>query len=207
LKLYAGYVARTNGLTEEIAALTRDGPIDGEAVAVYSELKRHLGYEYNGMVLHELYFDNLKEGGDGNLPVASRFERAAISTFGSLERWKSDFTRTANLRGVGWAICCLDPAKGRQANLWVSSHEVGHVAGLLPILVLDVWEHAYLLDYAPAERPKYIEAFLSNLNWSAVEERLARTRLSIRRACLVQRKLCRRTTGAGLNLFPPFAAR
>jgi Fe-Mn family superoxide dismutase len=129
------------------------------------------------MVLHELYFDNLKEGGGGNLPVASRFERGNFDLRqpGAVE---IRLHRTANLRGVGWAICCLDPAKGRLANLWVSSHEVGHVAGFLPILVLDVWEHAYLLDYAPAERPKYIEAFLSNLNWSAVEKRLARTRPS-----------------------------
>lgn len=173
LKLYAGYVKQVNGLNEQIAALGGSGAIESKAVIVYSELKRRLGYEYNGMVLHELYFDNLKGGAGGDAPRGSRFERAAISSFGSLQRWKSDFSRVGNLRGIGWAICCLDPASGRLSNLWISSHEVGHVAGFVPILVMDVWEHAYLLDYAPADRPKYIEAFFSNVDWSAAESRLA----------------------------------
>ena len=100
-------------------------------MAVSSELKRRLGYEYNGMVLHELYFDNLKGESGSDPRVGSRFERAAISTFGSLERWKSDFSRTANLGGVGWAICRLDPATGSLANLCRNRNRCRMLGGCL----------------------------------------------------------------------------
>jgi Fe-Mn family superoxide dismutase len=73
---------------------------------------------------------------------------------------------------VGWDICYQNPANGRFSNLWITLHETGIVAGFVPFLVLDVWEHAYLLDYKPAERPKYIEAFFSNIAWGAVDDRL-----------------------------------
>jgi Fe-Mn family superoxide dismutase len=76
------------------------------------------------------------------------------------------------MRGVGWAICNQNPANGRLSNHWITLHETGNIAGFNPILVMDVWEHAYLLDYKPAERPKYIEAFFSNIDWAAAEERL-----------------------------------
>ena len=75
------------------------------------------------------------------------------------------------MRGVGWAITFLNPSSGRVSNHWVELHETGNVAGFTPLLVMDVWEHAYLLDYKPAERPRYIEAFLSNIDWDAVEQR------------------------------------
>jgi Fe-Mn family superoxide dismutase len=76
------------------------------------------------------------------------------------------------MRGVGWAICNQNPANGRLSNHWITLHETGNIAGFDPIVVMDVWEHAYLLDYKPAERPKYIEAFFSNIDWSASEQRL-----------------------------------
>jgi Fe-Mn family superoxide dismutase len=76
------------------------------------------------------------------------------------------------MRGVGWAICYQNPANGRISNHWITLHETGNVAGFNPILVMDVWEHAFLLDYKPAERPKYIEAFFSNIAWDMVENRL-----------------------------------
>jgi Fe-Mn family superoxide dismutase len=93
-------------------------------------------------------------------------------SFGDFDTWKKDFTATAALRGVGWAIAFQDPWTGRISNHWITLHEDGNVAGFVPILVLDVWEHAFLLDYKPAERPKYIEAFFANIDWSAVESRL-----------------------------------
>ena len=77
------------------------------------------------------------------------------------------------MRGVGWAICYLDPASGRMSNHWISLHEHGNIAGFIPLLVMDVWEHAYLLDYKPSERADYIEAFFSNVNWKLVEQRMA----------------------------------
>lgn len=76
------------------------------------------------------------------------------------------------MRGVGWAICYQNPANGSLSNHWISLHEVGNIAGFVPVLVMDVWEHAYLLDYKPAERPKYIEAFFSNIDWGVVDGRV-----------------------------------
>jgi superoxide dismutase, Fe-Mn family len=172
-KLYEGYVKETNRLMEAIAEILKDGRVDQEEMPAYSELKRRLGFEYNGMVLHEYYFGNLKKDGGGDPARNSLFLQAVESGFGSFDLWKTDFTSVGKMRGVGWAICYLDPLHGQLSNHWVTLHEVGNVSGFIPVLVMDVWEHAFLLDYKPAERPKYIEAFFSNLNWQTVEERLS----------------------------------
>jgi Fe-Mn family superoxide dismutase len=175
-KLYEGYVKETNNLTERIADFIKDGNVDQEEMPAYSELTRRLGFEYNGMVLHEYYFDNLHSGGGPGDPAkTSQFAKAAEASFGGYEIWKADFVGIGKMRGVGWAICYQNPTNGRLSNHWISLHEVGNVAGFVPILVMDVWEHAYLLDYKPAERPKYIEAFFSNIAWGEVEDRLKKT--------------------------------
>jgi len=172
-KLYEGYVKETNKLTEKITNFIKDGKVDQEEMPAYSELTRRLGFEYNGMVLHEYYFENLKTGGGTGDPDRNfKFFKAAEASFVSYEIWKADFVGIGKMRGVGWAICYENPANGRLSNHWISLHEIGNVAGYNPILVMDVWEHAYLLDYKPADRPKYIEAFFSNIDWTAVERRL-----------------------------------
>jgi len=172
-KLYEGYVNETNKLTEAITKFIQDGNVDQEEMPAYSELTRRLGFEYNGMVLHEFYFDNLRSGGaSGDPDRTAAFAKAAESTFGSYEIWKADFVGIGKMRGVGWAICYQNPSNGRLSNHWITLHETGNVAGFDPVLVMDVWEHAYLLDYKPAERPKYIEAFFSNIDWAVVEKRL-----------------------------------
>ena len=174
-KLYEGYVKGTNDLTERIAAILSDGQVDKEEMPSYSELTRRLGFEYNGMVLHEYYFDNLKTGGGTGDPAqTSAFRKAAEQSFGSYETWKAEFVGIGKMRGVGWAICYEDLANGNLSNHWITLHEIGNVAGFNPVLVMDVWEHAFILDYKPADRPKYIEAFLSNADWKAVEKRLHR---------------------------------
>jgi superoxide dismutase, Fe-Mn family len=172
-KLYEGYVKETNNLTDRITEFIKDGNVDQEEMPDYSELTRRLGFEYNGMILHEYYFDNLQKGAGGGDPAKnSQFAKAAAATFGSYEIWKADFVGIGKMRGVGWAVCNQNPANGRLSNHWITLHETGNVAGFSPILVMDVWEHAFLLDYKPAERPKYIEAFFSNINWKMVEDRL-----------------------------------
>jgi superoxide dismutase, Fe-Mn family len=171
-KLYEGYVKETNKLTEKISEFLADGKVDQEEMPAYSELTRRLGFEYNGMVLHEYYFDNMKQGGLGDPDRNTAFYRATEESFGSYEIWKTDFVGVGKMRGVGWAICYENPANGRLSNHWITLHETGNVAGFNPVLVMDVWEHAYLLDYKPADRPKYIEAFLSNVDWNTVEARL-----------------------------------
>jgi Fe-Mn family superoxide dismutase len=174
-KLYEGYVKETNRLTEKISAFLNDGKVDHEEMPAYSELTRRLGFEYNGMVLHEYYFGNMKKGGSVDPERNSAFFKAAEESFGSYDTWKADFVSVGKMRGVGWAICYQDPANGRLSNHWITLHEVGNVAGFTPALVMDVWEHAFLLDYKPADRPKYIEAFFSNIDWSAVEQRINQT--------------------------------
>jgi Fe-Mn family superoxide dismutase len=171
-KLYEGYVTNTNTLTAKIAEFLQDGKVDQEEMPAYSELTRRLGFEYNGMVLHEYYFGNMKRGGSGDPDRSSNFFKAAEASFGSYDIWKTDFMSVGKMRGVGWAICYQNPANGRVSNHWITLHEVGNVSGFVPVLVMDVWEHAFLLDYKPAERPKYIEAFFSNIDWAACEERL-----------------------------------
>ena len=171
-KLYEGYVKETNNLTERISAFIKDGNVDHEEMPAYSELTRRLGFEYNGMVLHEYYFDNMMANGSGDPAKASEFVKAAEASFGTYDIWKTDFVDIGKMRGVGWAICYQNPANGRLSNHWITLHETGNVAGFVPILVMDVWEHAFLLDYKPAERPKYIEAFFSNIAWDAVEKRI-----------------------------------
>lgn len=172
-KLYEGYVANTNKLTEKISEILRDGKVDQEEMPAYSELTRRLGFEYNGMVLHEWYFGNMKKGGNVDPDKNSAFHKLAERSFGSYDIWKADFMSVGKMRGVGWAVCYQDPVMGGLSNHWISLHETGNVAGFVPVLVMDVWEHAYLLDYKPADRPKYIEAFFSNIDWEACEQRIS----------------------------------
>ena len=137
----------------------------------YSELKRRLGFEYNGMVLHEYYFGNMKRGGAVIPDPTAAFFKAAEESFGSYEIWKADFVSIGKMRGVGWAICYQNPMRTTIKPL-DHLHQIGNVAGFNPVLVMDVWEHAFLLDYKPADRLKYIEAFFSNIDWQPVERRL-----------------------------------
>ena len=174
-KLYEGYVKETNNLTDRIAKFLEDGKVDQDEMPAYSELTRRLGFEYNGMVLHEYYFGNMKKDGTGDPDKTSAFTRAAEQSFGSYDIWKADFMSVGKMRGVGWAMCYQNPSNGRLSNHWITLHETGNVSGFTPVLVMDVWEHAFLLDYKPAERPKYIESFFSNIDWQAVEQRLGNT--------------------------------
>lgn len=173
-KLYEGYVQQTNQLQERLFDLLKGGRIAPIKMALYSEFKRRLGFEYNGMILHEYYFENLKKGGGGTPAAQSPFLKAAAESFGSFELWKADFCAVGGMRGVGWAVCYLDPAAQRLSNHWISLHHDGNIAGYRPLLVMDVWEHAYLLDYPPAEKSSYIEAFFANVHWEIVDERCAK---------------------------------
>ena len=123
------------------------------------------------MRLHEYYFGNLKVGGS-ELKESSEIGKAIIDTYGSIETWKNDFFKVGAMRGVGWAILFQDPETKVLSNHWITLHEEGNIAGFKPLLVMDVWEHAWLLDYKPADRPKYIEAFYANVDWAKVESRL-----------------------------------
>lgn len=164
LKLYAGYVKNVNAVAGKIDEYKKD--MDANAIAI-AELTRRYGFEWNGMRLHEIYFSSL--GGDGSMN--GPFADAITAFYGSIEAWKMEVKAMAMMRGIGWVLLVLDRATNTMRNVWVSDHEVGHLAGCDVLFALDVWEHAYLVDYLPAQRADYVTAFFANLNWSAVEER------------------------------------
>ncbi len=167
-KLYQGYVNNANTLVEKIHQILDAGQA---GTPEYAELKRRFGFEFDGIILHEYYFDNLKTNG-GALSPSSKLYKKLEEQFGSYEKWEQDFRKTSAMRGVGWAILYQDPHSGRLYDFWISDHEYGHPAGYQPILVMDVWEHAYIEDYSPTGRPQYIDAFFKNINWEVAESRL-----------------------------------
>lgn len=164
--LYQGYVNNTNKLVELIGGLARDARSD---TPEYAELQRRFAFEWNGMRLHEYYFGNL--GGSGTPSPASKLVSRLVDTFGSFEAWQKDFRATGALRGVGWVVLFADLQTGRLFNSWINLHESGHLSGCQPVLVMDVWEHAYMVDYG-LKRADYINAFFKNINWAACEARL-----------------------------------
>jgi Fe-Mn family superoxide dismutase len=168
--LYEGYVKNTNLLTEMIFEMTQKKNASGKDPA-YAELTRRLGFEYGGMVLHEYYFENLTAKGKGE--PGKEIKQAMEKSFGGFENWQEAFTAVGEMRGVGWAILYQDPVTKQLSNHWIALHQDGVPSGFKPILVMDVWEHAFLLDYKPSERGKYIDAFFSNANWDVVNARLA----------------------------------
>ncbi|HWP24190.1 MAG TPA: superoxide dismutase [Candidatus Binatia bacterium] len=167
--LYEGYVKNTNALTEQLAEMSRQKATGKDPA--YAELTRRLGFEYGGMILHEYYFENLAPNGKGG--VSQEIKKPIDNSFGEFETWKSDFVAVGEMRGVGWAILFQDPVTQQLSNHWIVLHHMGVPSGFKPILVMDVWEHAFLLDYKPSERTKYIEAFFANINWDVVQWRLA----------------------------------
>ena len=164
--LYQGYVTNTNKLMDTIAAMLKE---EKAGTLEYSELKRRMGFEFNGMRLHEYYFGNL--GGESPLDKSGQLGRKLAEDFGSYEDWEKDFKSTGKMRGIGWTILYQDNLTGNLFNQWINEHEAGHPAGCIPILVMDVFEHAFMTDYG-LKRPDYIEAFFKNVDWKAAESRL-----------------------------------
>ena len=164
--LYQGYVTNTNKVWELLQALLKDGKA---ATPEYAELKRRFGWEFNGMRLHELYFDNL--GGKGAINKSGKLAGLLPGAYGSVEGWEKDFRATGAMRGIGWAVLYQDDTNGWLFNQWINEHDGGHPAGCRPILIMDVFEHAYMLDYG-LKKADYIDAFFKNINWDAVEARV-----------------------------------
>lgn len=164
--LYKGYVTNTNKVIDTLAAMVKDGKA---AAYEFAELKRRLGWEFNGMRLHEYYFENL--GGNGALDQGGKLGKLLASNFSSYETWLQDFKGVATMRGIGWAVLYQDVIGGKLFNQWINEHDVGHPAGCQPLLILDVFEHAFMIDYG-LKRADYIEAFFKNIDWKAVEARI-----------------------------------
>jgi len=178
-KLYEGYVTNTNKLIEKLESLEKGTP-------EYNELKRRFGWEWNGMRLHELYFGNMsKDGGETN--DQNDVYKKISDQFGSFDDWAEDFKKTGAMRGIGWVVFYYDKNHnkarinadekdadnadtGRLFNVWINEHDVGHLAGATPLLVMDVFEHAFVLDYG-MDRGAYIEAFMNAVDWEEVDTR------------------------------------
>jgi len=164
--LYQGYVTNTNKVLDTLDQMSKDGKT---ATPEFAELKRRLGWEFNGMRLHEYYFENL--GGSGGIDKNSKLAQKMTESFGSYEGWEKDFKATGTMRGIGWVVLYLDKETGRLINFWVNEHDVSHPAGCVPLLIMDVFEHAFMIDYG-LKRADYIEAFFKNINWAAADARV-----------------------------------
>ncbi len=162
-KLYQGYVANVNKLGELSGSVETGTP-------AYAELKRRFGWEWNGMRLHELYFENMKKDA-APIDMQSGVYKKITERFGSYEKWEADFKATGAMRGIGWAILAYDKKSNRLFNVWINEHDGGHLAGAEPILVMDVFEHAFILDYG-LDRAGYIGAFMNAADWDEAERRL-----------------------------------
>jgi len=168
--LYQGYVNNTNRLAESLSLLLKEGKT---GTPEYAELKRRFGWEFNGMRLHEYYFGNMAKNGV-ELDKDSHLYRSISEDFGSYEAWERDFKGTGVMRGIGWVVLYYDPYGGRLFNTWVNEHDVGHLSGATPVLIMDVFEHAYMTDYG-LKRADYIEAFFKAIDWKTAEERLLKS--------------------------------
>ncbi len=164
--LYQGYVTNTNKVLDTLDRMLKD---DKAATPEFAELKRRLGWEFNGMRLHEYYFENL--GGKSPLDKNGRLAKKMTEDFGSYEVWEKDFKATGTMRGIGWVALYQDITNERLINFWINEHDVAHPAGCRPLLIMDVFEHAFMLDYG-LKKADYIGSFFKNINWTVVEGKL-----------------------------------
>ncbi len=170
LGLYQGYVKHINLLREQIHDLESQ---DTEKYAFAIEsVRRRMGFEFNGMRMHEFYFPQW-EGGPTSEPSGSGLEKALSEKYGSWQSFIAHFKKVGMSRGSGWCTLAWDPMGQTPHVWWTVDHELGTLADVKVLLAMDMWEHAYMVDYAPAEKAKHIEAFLKNINWEVVIKRLA----------------------------------
>ena len=167
--LYQGYVTNTNKLVDALDTLVKE---DKASSPHFSELKRRFGWEFNGMRLHELYFSNLLKGGIV-MDKGSNLAKKIVQGFGSIESWEKEFRASGAMRGIGWVVLYYDAQGDRLFNTWINEHDVGHPAGCRPLLVMDVFEHAYMTDYG-LKRADYISAFFKSIDWKEAESRLVK---------------------------------
>ncbi len=166
LKLYKGYVNNTNLIFNKLNELKSDPEKNSYLL---SETQRRLGFEFGGMRNHEYYFSSL-EGSAKEINNNSELYKKIEEDWGSFEIFLNHFKFVALTRGIGWSMLYFDKESNKLIITWVDEQHMGHLAGCSIILALDMWEHSYYVDYTPAEKKKYIEAFFENLNWGVIEE-------------------------------------
>lgn len=169
LKLYAGYVKHANLILEHIDELSKDSE---KYAYELGELQRRFGFEFDGMRNHEYYFAAL-EGGPKPVDTNGALAKAGFEEWPSYEAWLAKFKAIALTRGIGWAVLYYDPKTKRLLNAWIDEQHLGHLTGLSPVLMLDMWEHSYVADYQPSGKKQYVEDFFENLNWEVIERNFA----------------------------------
>ncbi len=166
--LYEGYVKNTNTILTNLEALAKESK---RAAPEYAEQKRRFGWEWDGMRMHELYFGNMKNGGV-SIKEGSALSDAISKQWTSVAEWEKGFRATGAMRGIGWVVLACDKETNTLFSVWVNEHDVGHLVGATPLLVMDVFEHAFMLDYG-IKRADYIEAFFKSIDWEVVEKRFS----------------------------------
>lgn len=166
--LYQGYVTNTNKLIETFATMRANG-LTG--TPEFNELHRRFGWEFNGVRLHELYFGNMKNGGV-TMEKGEKIHKKIVEDFGSVDQFLKEFIGVGAMRGIGWAVLTYDIATNRLFNVWINEHDTGHLAASAPLLIMDVFEHAFMVDYG-VKRADYIEAFMASIDWEEVDRRLS----------------------------------
>ncbi len=167
LGLYAGYVKHVNLIREKIAELSQN---QKENSYIINELRRRFAFEFNGMRLHEYYFEQFQDSASVQ-KMDCALSKAATEKYGSYENLNAHIRSVASARGIGWVVVYFDTVVKTIHTVFVSEHELGQLAGLPVILVVDMWEHAFMVDYVPAEKSKYVDAVFANLNWEVIEKR------------------------------------
>jgi len=171
LELYQGYVKKINEIREALSRIPFDARKDKAnfSYGEFSELKRREPVAYNGVHLHEMYFENL--GGSVRAPRKELLS-AIEGSFDSLENWEADLSACAEGATGGWVLLTLDPTDGRLHHNQVWEHSNGLMLNQHHLLALDTWEHAFMLDFG-TDKKSYLAAFLKCLNWSVVADRFA----------------------------------
>jgi superoxide dismutase, Fe-Mn family len=163
LKLYNQYVDHTNKVLEML---------EGDELDDYAarEVERRFVWEFNGMRLHEYYFDAMSGGGGGRPERDSTLMKAITRDFGDFDTWETAFRTLGKTRGIGWAVLVHDPKADRLLHLWINEHDAGPLAGTNTILIMDMFEHAFIRDFG-TDRGKYMDAYFDAVDWKVAEGR------------------------------------
>jgi Fe-Mn family superoxide dismutase len=180
LKLYQGYVKKINEIRAEIEKIpfAERLPNANFSYGKFSELKRRESVPYNGVYLHEMYFDNL--GGGSGAPAAD-LAKAIDGSFGSQSNWEEDLRACAETATGGWVLLTYDRIDGKLHHNQVWEHSNGIMINQEHLLALDTWEHAFMIDFG-TDKKSYLGAFLQNVKWKVVAERLAQATARARAA-------------------------
>ena len=168
---HAGYV---RGANEATAALERVRRVGGQQIHTVRAVTDALAFHTSGHLLHSLFWTGMKKGGGGDPPASGDIGRMITRDFGTIEAFRAQFAAAAKqVQGSGWSVLAFEPVSQRLLVLQAEKHQNLAVWGCVPLLVIDVWEHAYYLKYQ-SERVAYIKAFMNVINWESVQQQLDR---------------------------------